>query len=242
MKLKLEDNTQEAFQFLMLGAAIVLVIRALIAGIGLWLESGTSHELADAVSAYRNSYLLHKGNVIVIGGMDIFGRLSFAFLLAVIAGILGSIIGAGIAKLLKRSSLSAAVQGARFGLLIVFAVATYSALFLPARAVELTDEGALFLERPSLPGGSSFPLPAKSELITWDRVKDLQLHSRAEGIQGCGVHEEVILRSDQRQRIVAVAIPSGNDCDQAIGEAQGNAERLIKAIERKFLAARDPQR
>ncbi len=239
MRFKLEDNTQEAFQFLLLGAVIVLGIRLIIGGIGLWLESGTNDELLHAVSAYRNNYLLRDGTTVVTGGMDIFGRLSMAFLASLLAGVLGSVIAAGVASLSRKPTIAAAVQGARFGLLIMLALATYSALFLAARAVRLTNEGAIFLERKALPGGLSLPMPASEELLPWKAVNYLHQRSRATGLQGCGVHEEVVLQAHGQtvERLLSRTIPTGADCGRSISLAKDNDLRLIRAIENSFITS-----
>ncbi|MDQ3101028.1 MAG: hypothetical protein M3R08_06550 [Bacteroidota bacterium] len=234
MKLKLEDNTQEAFQFLLLGAAIVLIVRAAIAGIGLWLESGSESALIEATAAYRNNFLLNNRNVIVIGGMDLFGRLSVALVLSIGAGIAGSLIAAGIARAFNRPMLPAAVLGARFGLIITLAITIYSGLFLPARSAELSDQGMRIIDRRSLPGGLSVPFSGNEELIQWKEISHLEQRSGSENT-GCGVREEVLLHSDQAGRTIASEIPSGKDCDQAIAVAKRNGKILMEAITKTYL-------
>ena len=58
MRAKLEDNTQEALQFLLLGGAIVLGTRLLIAGADQLIGTGGDAALQEVIADHRRGFLL----------------------------------------------------------------------------------------------------------------------------------------------------------------------------------------
>src|SRR5690606_26742349 len=117
MRAKLEDNTQEALQFLLLGGAIVLGIRLLIAGAEHLIGGSSDAVLQEAITYHRTGWLL-PATYWTIGAAAIEGRLAMALLLSIGAGILFSLIGAALAAITGRRPIPAAVIAARWGLVI----------------------------------------------------------------------------------------------------------------------------
>ena len=235
MKWELEDNTQEAIQFLALGAWIVLMVRALVGGIVLLLESGSVNELADATLPYRNSYLLANSQLVVIGGMNVFGRLAFALLISSLAAIGASLIATVVARAFGRNRLSFAVSVARVVLIFTAAIGIYSALFLPPRSASVGDNGITFSTRPALAGELSFPWPATEEFIPWEDVHGLEYRQIAIGGKACGVQEGIFVRSVKAERIFSQTVPEGNACEQEIAAATKASRRLIDAVTITYL-------
>src|SRR5690606_14938312 len=124
MRAKLEDNTQEALQFLLLGGAIVLGIRLLIAGADHLIGGSGDAALQDVISDHRRGFLLPANNW-TIGAAAIEGRLAMALLLSIGGGILFSLIGASIAAIAGRRTIPAAVIAARWGLVIFLFLGIY---------------------------------------------------------------------------------------------------------------------
>lgn len=235
MKWELEDNTQEAFQFLMLGAGIVLAIKALVIGAGYLFDSGTGSQIEQITSLYRANYLLSEKNVIVIGGMELFGRLAVAFLLSIGTGITGSLIGLIIAKTVRRSALSFAVAGARFGLVITGSIVLYSALFLPPSSVVISDQGALFRSRISIADAISIPFTAQEVHVSWSEVRSVVHEQIPMEMQACGIIDRVVLIQNGTKRIFVEGRPQGSNCMEAIAAAQERSRTLIVMLTEEYL-------
>ncbi len=238
MKWELEDNTQEAIQFLMLGAAIVLAIKALVVGVDLLFDESTASELGQIAAFHRKSFILSGRDVIVVGGMDLFGRLAVAFLLSIAAAVAGGLIGLLIARGAGRPYLPTSVGGARFGLVIVGATALYSALFLPPSTVQISNEGAVFRSRIAIADAISIPFTLDRHEIPWQQVdsvmhRKIDLHDRA-----CGVIDRVELITNGNATTILEEIPEGSDCAGSRSIAQESSLELIELLYTNYLQDR----
>jgi hypothetical protein len=233
MRFKLEDNTQEAFQFILLGAAIVLVLRLAIHGAGLLVSAGDPDMLNELSAHYRNDYVITDPTVLVSGGMDITGRLSFAALLAMGAAILGGAIGWFAARSTGGDTVKVAVRAARLGLLTVLVPLLYSALLLPPGSVELTPEEAIVRRRASV-GGLGMPWPAREERIPWSSVSSVQ-QRRIANTGACGVMVETVLHTPDAIIPMTRTAPGGRDCDAAIAGAGQMSTRLAQLVRERYL-------
>ena len=93
MRIRLDDNAQEAFQFLVLGAGGLLLMRVLYHGVeGTLLAPDETSPLEQAIAVFRDGYLLREHNLLVTGGSGIGGRLAMAFLGAIAAASLAAVL------------------------------------------------------------------------------------------------------------------------------------------------------
>ena len=235
MKWELEDNTQEAIQFLMLGAAIVLAIKALVVGVDLLFDENTGSELGQIAAFHRKSFILSGRDVIVVGGMDLFGRLAVAFLLSIAAAVVGSLIGLLIARGSGKPFLPTTVGGARFGLVIVGATALYSALFLPPSTVQISSEGTMFRSRIAIADAISIPFTLDRYEIPWQQVdsvvhRQIDLDDRA-----CGVIDRVELITNGNAITILEEIPEGSDCARSRSITRENSRELIELLYTNYL-------
>ncbi len=235
MRYKLEDNTQEAFQFLLLGAAIVLVLRAVIGLAGLWMGGHIDEALVGSIAEHRSGFILTDPLTIVAGGMDIYGRLAYAALLTLIAGVAGSVGGAALSRIFNGPTIPWAVAGARAGLIIMAAAGLYSALFLPAHTVTITPHAAMIHKRATLPGGLALPWTVENTEVAWQTVTGIRQRVRDHGPQACGIQQETVLISNEGIHLLARSVPSGVDCDESIADHRERAQRLEALISERYL-------
>ncbi len=233
MRAKLEDNTQEALQFLLLGGAIVLGIRLLIAGADHLIGTGGDVALQEAIAGHRNGFLLDAQSW-TIGAVAIEGRLAMALLLSIGAGILFSLIGAAFAAIVERSIIAMAVIFARWGLVIFLFTGIYCALLLPAESIRISDQGLHHTERAEFFGGTGIPFTGKESLIHWNGLDTVLSRSESTAAGGCGTIENVVLRTTEKELVIASTIPVGSDCALAIAAAHERNERLAAMLNQRI--------
>ena len=225
MGLRIDDNSREAFQFLLLGAGIVLLLRA-----GLWALDqaagpGADDLVGSVADATRNGYLVAPGTL-VIDGTDLAGRLALATLFAVATGVLASLLGGGVANLLRREALRGAVRGARWGLLLGGAWGLYAVLFLPPAAAHIGDTAIRLQHRPALLGTLALPWPATERHIAWSAVEHLGTRSVGNGLLWQEWREEAYVTLAGEEVAIAACTPTGSDR----AEARAQAQRLMAAL------------
>ncbi len=235
MRATLNDNAREAFQFLMIGAGLVLVGRGLYWAAGRWWQDGDPTALARAAGIFQDGYLVGN-DTMVAGGAGIGGRLALAAVMALACGGLLALAGGGMARLARRSPLHVAVRWARAGLLIAGMWGMYAALFLPPRSTRWTEEGPVLRERPALLGELSLPWPARDLILPWRSIGSIHARSIASSFQGCGTMEQVIATSPDGDHVLAAIAPAGSDCESARGDAAANAHALAALLETERIA------
>jgi hypothetical protein len=223
MAVKLDDNAREALQFLMLGAAMVLVVRLVIGGVQ--MLPAEDPFLNDLVNGHRNGFLLLDAGSVVVGGLDLTGRLAVALAAALAGGLAGSLVGGALAYLMGRVPLATAVHGARAGMLLVLGFGVCSALFLPARVVQFLPAGIRVLERPALPGGLGLPLPANILLLHWNEIHEVDRRSVSIS-EGCGSREELLVLTPGGRQAIVSTTPSGRNCEEILRQVRAEQEQL----------------
>jgi hypothetical protein len=163
MKFELPDNAREAFQFLAFGVGIVLAIRLVVAGFGLWSGQAADDALAEACAPFRSGYPLIGNHTLVVGGLPMIPRLAIAGLFALLSGALLALLAWPIGKTLNLRGARALVVGGRLGLLLGGAWAIYCLLCLPAERAEVKQKEIVLHSQAAFFGEIPWPIPGSEE-------------------------------------------------------------------------------
>jgi len=231
MGMRLNDNAQEALQFLMLGSGIVLGVRLAYLGAVQLLVDRSDDPLAASVQAFNHGYLLADANTIVVLGMNIGGRMALAFVLALLVGTLLALLGGLLARMFKREVLPLAVGLGRAGLLIAGVWGLFAAFTLPPVTTTVDADGLVLGRRPAFMGELSWPLPASRERLVWSEITAIDARTSASSAVGCGSLEEVVATVNGRMHTIAGLVPEGRDCNEALHFARSHTEQLALMIE-----------
>ncbi len=175
MKFELEHNTQEAVQFVLLAAAIVLGLRLLIGGADLLIGSEGS-DLDALLSDQRNGFLVPQGTI-AFSSMDLISRLAVGTLIALGGSIIIGGIGGMIAMSIGRSFVRTGVIAIRYSVILLLLLTCYSALFLPEK--EMTFRETIVVQKRgtfmqlALPFTSSEVIIGPNEIVSIEAEGDL---------------------------------------------------------------------
>lgn len=231
MRAGLDDNAREAFQFLMIGAGLTLLGRAIYWAAFRFWRTSTDPIIADAAEAFQDGYLV-GGEVLVAAASGIGGRLALAGVATVVIASMTAALAGVVARLTGAAvPLSHAVRWARIGIVLVAFWGLYAALFLPPRSSHVRPEGLLVQERPALLGTLALPWPAQEATMAWDHLGQAHAHAMMAPAAGCGTELHVMVDHSGGQRTIAALSPGGRDCSMALAQARSDADRLIAALE-----------
>lgn len=220
------SNAQEAVQFLLVGAGIVLVIRLIVAAFGLWGGDASGDALAQACAPFRNGYPLIGPHTVVVGGLPMIPRLAVAVLFMLTMGLLFALVMLPFGGLLKRGALRAAVLGGRIGLVLGSAWAIYALLCLPPQHVVVAQDKLVRYEAPAFLGTIPWPLTSTERAYPWNEVQALE----AGGPRNNEL-PSVLARTADGTFFVArhITVPLDPGPEQA--ERSADAERLAAALD-----------
>lgn len=236
MGVRLNDNFQEALQFLTLGASLILGTRlAYLGGLRL-LAPEQSDALHKSMEPFGHGYLLADPDTLVVHSMNAGGRAALALALAIAMAILLALAAAVLASLLRKDALPMAVAGGRSGLLLGALWGLFAALALPPTTVQVSKEGIALNIRPALFGELSLPLPSSSVTIPWGATSTISTRTKATRGTGCGSTEEVFLTWNGQIHVLAQLKPEGRNCAEAVLLAQSQTRSLAAQLD--SLAAR----
>lgn len=227
----LNDNFQEALQFLVLGTGIIMGTRlAYLGGVRMLAPEG-SDALHQTLQPFGHGYLLSEPGTWVVQSMSVGGRAALALVLAIALGILMALIATIIARSLRKDALPMAIAAGRGGLLIGAIWGLFAAVAMPPVSVRLSDEGITLQSRPALFGELSLPLPARTNTIPWGPEHSVRTRTVATRSVGCGSLEEVILEWNGETHVLGQLRPEGRDCAVAVHLARTNTESLAALLE-----------
>ncbi len=220
-------NAQEAFQFLALGAGIVLVLRLLVMALGLWSDNG-SGELEQAMAPFRNGYPLIGRDVVVLGGLAIIPRIAVGLLFVLLCGVLSALFIWPLGRLLGWNGLRSAVIGSRAGLLLGGAWAIYCLLCLPPRQTRITSTEVERTDRTAFL--STIPLPFAGHSTHWskDEIDGYGAEQADQGKDASG--HRVVMHA--RGAVVPIAwhMDPDGDRDGVDMRQRAEAKRLANAL------------
>lgn len=229
MKLELPDNAREAFQFLAIGAGVVLAIRLAIALVVLIASTTEADPLIAAIANYRNGYALLDPHTLVVGGMAMMPRVAVAILSIVITALVSSTSGSLISTLIRRSAIKGAVLGARIGMVLSTGWVIYALLALPPVSVQVGAHGLTVVERYSFLGALSYPLGWDERVINWSDVEIIA--DQAETDSSMRNKAQVVMVSSGTEWIRIAQLMDGFlRSDTGSLDADNEAQRLIEQL------------
>lgn len=230
MRIGLDDNTRDALHFVLLGSGVVLLLRLIVAGIGLLVQAPPDSDLTASIAGFRNGYLLSDPEILVSGGTELPGRLATAVVLCVAVGIMATLLCALIARALGTDARKAGLLGARSGSILTLVWCLYAALLLPPKSARVDATGITLIERRSLLSGITWPWPGNEHLVPWSGMRAIEQRSVASTISGCGTDEQVIVPGEAGDHMIAQLTPRGSACPQATHEAVQRTSELAALL------------
>jgi hypothetical protein len=169
MALRIPDNAREAFQFLALGIAVVLVVRLcmlLLANLG--PDEHTA--LATACRPLQASYPLVGAHVLVTDPSELVPRLSSAALFVVMCGAVLGIFSWTVTILSGRLNKNLVPAAVRAGLLVGSGWALWCLLAGPARCTLVHDDGLELRNATRFMGGIALPFTQERTWVPFSEV------------------------------------------------------------------------
>lgn len=228
---RLNENAQEAFQFLFLGSGIVLGSRLAYQGVAHLLTDRSGDALATTAIIFGRGYLLTDANTLVVLGMNVGGRMALAFIVALLAGLLMALLGTFVARMLERAALPMLVGFGRGGLLLGGVWGLFAAFALPPTTTTVDQHGLTLSERPAIFGEISWPFGLRTHAIPWSSITSIEARTMANTAVGCGSLEIVVAVAEGTSHIIAGIVPEGRDCSEALHEARSHTEQLARVLE-----------
>lgn len=230
MRARLDDNAQEALQFLLLGAGIILAGRLLHHGLDLaWAPGADAPAWERAIEPFRHGYLVPRGTL-VSTAVDLAARLGVGALLTLVGGGLGALMGSAVARVGGRPALRGTVRGARWGLALAGAWCLYATLALPPRTVRAIEQGLLVRERAAVLNAVALPVPARDHLLPWKQVRGFEHQPEHAPGQGCGTAHAVVAVGAATTDRLAVQVPGGRHCSEAGALAEQACTDLVRTL------------
>lgn len=200
MRLKLDDNERGAFNYLIGGAVVVLMVRG-----AAWLFDAFGPKLSPdglAMRLFQHGYVGQRGELIVSDtSSGLSERMVLAVVLAVGVAFLLAFIFATIARARQGHAGRLGLWITRLALLITLAWSLYAAMDLPLKEARITDGSLQFLERRSIIGDIPWPFTTTERLLPRDSVERVEIVEHAP-IKGCdGMVELDVVTSTGSERI-----------------------------------------
>lgn len=231
MGTRLNDNFQEALQFLTIGAGIILGARLSYLGVLTLLTPEKDDALQEVLEPFGHGYLLPDTHTWVQHSMDAGGRAALALALAIGIAVLMSMVAAAMAGLFRKALLPMAVAGGRSGLFLGALWGLFAAFALPPTTASMSKDGITLHTRPAVFGQLSLPLPATSRTIPWAADSKVSTRSMATFGTGCGSMEEVVLSTSGETFVLAQLRPEGRDCSEALHVARSHTAGLAMLLD-----------
>lgn len=225
MKFELPDNAREAFQFLSLGVAIVLAIRLVVAGFGLWPDHAEEDSLAEACAPFRNGYPLLGTHAMVVGGLELIPRMAVAGLFALCCAVLLGLSAWSISRMLRGGGNRSLVIGGRIGLLVGGAWAIYCLVCLPAEWTEVKKDELVLHQHASFLGEIPWPFTGTETHYRLSHVEQFMITSPPD-------KDPAIIAYAASDVFVITKPPSWSETNPLFVEQWGpDAARLVATLE-----------
>lgn len=228
MRLGLPENAREAFQFLLLGAGIVLALRLLWALPAAFPTALGSEPLARASAPFAAAYPLLPHGTMAVEDHEPLPRIAIAVLFTLTCGAGMAVIGATIAGAARQDALRASVLSGRAGLLLGGMWGIWCLLAVPVASSTVEPDGLHLKGYRSFLGSLPLPLTASEEVIPWDEIQGVHVLER-NTVKGCGTAFEVMARAKGAEMPIAAQPAGMDDCDRTL--ARQRSEALIIAQE-----------
>ena len=229
MKFELPENAGEAFQFLSIGAGVILVIRLAIWSIGLIADTPNADPLIAAIANYRNGYLLLDHSTLVVGGMAMIPRIAVAVLFVLATALIVAVFGYLITGLIRSTAMKGAVQGTRIGLLLSTGWVIYALLALPPVSVRVSANDLSILERPTFLHAIAFPFGSNERTIKWSDIDYIRHQPETHTKQPDRKQQVVVISGEEVITIAQLMDESATNGPGAL-ETAGEAQLLVDQL------------
>jgi hypothetical protein len=183
MRLKLDDNERGAFNYLIGGAVIVLVLRG-----AAWLFDAFGPKLSEdglAIHRFQHGYLGLRGELAVSDATSgLSERMVLAVVLAVGMAFLLAFIFAAIARARRHGATRLGMWITRSVLLITLVWSLYAAMDLPLKETRIRKGTMQVLERRPIVGDIPWPFSTTERLLHRDSVQRVETVELAP-VKGC---------------------------------------------------------
>lgn len=228
MRLGLPENAREAFQFLLLGAGIVLALRLLWALPAAFPSAPDVEPLARAWAPFAAAYPLLPHGTMAVEDLEPLPRIAIAVLFTLICGAVMAVMGAIIAGAARQDALRASVLTGRTGLILGGMWGLWCLLAVPVASSTVETDGLHLKGHRSFLGSLPLPLTASEEVIPWNEIEGIHVLDK-NTVKGCGTAFEVLARAKGVERPIAAQPAGMGDCDRTL--ARQRREALIIAQE-----------
>lgn len=228
MRLGLPENAREAFQFLLLGAGIVLALRLLWALPAAFPTAPDAEPLARASAPFAAAYPLLPHGTMALEDLEPLPRIAIAVLFTLACGAVMAVIGATLAGAARQDALRASVLTGRTGLILGAMWGLWCLLAVPVASSTVETDGLHLKGHRSFLGSLPLPFTASEEVIPWDEIEGVEVLDRSTA-KGCGTAFDVTARTKGMERPIAAQPAGMRDCDRIL--ARQREEALIIAQE-----------
>ncbi|MEO8733841.1 MAG: hypothetical protein ABI373_05885 [Flavobacteriales bacterium] len=200
MRLKLDDNERGAFNYLIGGAVIVLLIRG-----AAWLFEVLGPKLSPdglAIRLFQHGYVGLNGELAVSDtSSGLSERMVLAVVLAVGVAFLLAFVFATIARARHRRAGRLGMWITRLALLTTLVWSLYAALDLPLKETRIRNSTMQVLDRRPIVGDIPWPFATKERSLHRDSIQRIETVEHAP-VHGCdGVVEVDVVFAGGRERI-----------------------------------------
>jgi len=200
MRLKLDDNERGAFNYLIGGAVVVLLVRG-----AAWLFDAFGPKLSPdgmALRLFQHGYVGLRGELAVSDASSgLSERMVLAVVLAVGVAFILAFIFATIARARHQRAGRLGLWITRSALLITLAWSLYAAMELPLKETRIRNGSMQVLDRKRIVSDIPWPFTTSERLLQRDSVQRVEVIEHAP-VKGCdGTVELDIVSSMGRERI-----------------------------------------
>lgn len=230
MRLKLDDNERGAFNYLVGGVVLVLIVRG-----AAWLFDAFGPQLSEdglAIHRFQHGYPGLRGELAVsdtTSGLS--ERMMLAVVLAVGAAFLLAFILAIMARIRRHGATRFGMWLTRLTLLTTLTWSLYAALDLPLKETRIRQGTLQVLDRRPILGDIPWPFTTSERVLHRDSVQRVETVEQAP-VKGCdGAVELDLVSAMGRERISRLTgiCPEGRmDALRAGSEASALLDRELR--------------
>lgn len=229
MRLGLPDNAREAFQFLALGAAMVLLVRLILLVLTAGSSPPSGDALQSAIAPFRDGYPLLAADAFPLRNVHPAPRIAEGGLFTLLSGTLCALpcllVGLFRSDLLRK----AMVHGGRIGLILGGGWAIWCVCAQPAGICVVRSSGLVLREGVPLMQAIPLPFTLNEHRVDWGRIQAIDRSERSHSL-GCGTTQHLRIRlADEILFIAETPMPEG-ECDAAIALQRNQMDQLVSIL------------
>ncbi|MBK9175494.1 MAG: hypothetical protein IPM46_03990 [Flavobacteriales bacterium] len=229
MRIGLPDNAREAFQFLALGAAVVLAVRLLVLLLASGSGSANEDNLQSAIAPFRNGYPLLAADTFPMRNVHPAPRIAEGGLFTLLSGVLCAVpcllVGLFRTDLLRK----AVVYGGRIGLILGGAWAIWCICAQPASTCAVGSSGLVLRGSVTLMRAIPLPFTMFDHRIDWGHIQAINRTERVHSMD-CGTTQHLQVQLANETIIIAESQRPEEDCEAAIAQQRAQMDLLVEHL------------